>query len=213
MARHQSNIDAAFLYGCLDFPLVHFRDSQHDLRVSFPPPKQQAAKRFADRRHAHRQAHFAHYAGAVLIAGMSDRIELSQCAPDVRQHRLAPAGQPNPAMPALEQCKTELVLKSSHAATYRGRSDLKGLGGAREVARGCRCLQIHEVTDIHVPQALQIYLLQCRIGSRAGVDRRAIQSLALAVSTRPGLLPAADRWPTQRRQSLRWGLRGGLLRP
>jgi hypothetical protein len=62
----------AFPYGCLDFPLVHFRDSQHHLRVLFPPPKQQAAKRCADRRHAHRQGHFAHFASAVLIAGRDD---------------------------------------------------------------------------------------------------------------------------------------------
>src|SRR3984885_11525703 len=104
---------------------------------------------------------------------MSDRIELSQCTPDVRQYRLAPAGQPNPAMPALEQRETEFVLKSSHAATDRGRIDSKRLGGTREVARGCRCLQIHEITDIHVRQALQILLCVSHawIGSRAVGDR------------------------------------------
>jgi hypothetical protein len=67
------NIDAAFLYGCLDLPLVYFRDSQRHPRVLFPPAEQQAAKRFADRRHAHRKAHFAHRTGAVQIARMSDR--------------------------------------------------------------------------------------------------------------------------------------------
>ena len=96
VARHQSNIDPTLPHGPLDLPLIHFRDRKHDLRMSFSPPGQEASQRFTDRRHSHREADFADDAIAILIACLTDGVELGQGAADVRQYRLAAGRQPNP---------------------------------------------------------------------------------------------------------------------
>ena len=80
--------------------------------------------------------YFAHDAVAAVIAGVPDRIEFGQGAPHVRQYRLAPTGEPNPSVSALEQCKAELILKSINAAADRRGVDPERLGGAGKVSGG-----------------------------------------------------------------------------
>jgi hypothetical protein len=173
-SRHQCDVDTTLLDRRLGLPFVHFRNREHDLEMLHPPPGKQASQRFADRRHAHSKADFAHDAVAVLIAGVPDRVELGQSALDVGQYRPAAAGQANPSMAALEQCKAELVLKSTDATADRGGVDSERLGGTGEVSCRRRSLQIHQITDLHVGQALQVLLFASHIwvGSRITVERR-----------------------------------------
>src|SRR6185437_600819 len=173
VARHQSNIDPTLPHGPLDLPLVHFRDRKHDLRMSFSPFGQEAPQRFTDRRHSHREADFADDAIAILIADMTNGVELGQRAADVQQYRLAARRQPNASVPTFKHCETELVLESSHATADRRCVDSEGLGCMREVACGRRRLEIHEITNLHVRQALQVYSAPPMQESAAGVWRSA----------------------------------------
>jgi hypothetical protein len=102
--------------------------------MPFPPAVEEASQRFADRRHAHRKADFADDAVAVLIAGMTNGVELGQRPADVRQYRLAAGRQPDPRVPTFEQRETEFVFKSSHPTADGRRVDSERLGGMREVA-------------------------------------------------------------------------------
>ena len=70
--------------------------------------------------------------------------------------------------------KAELVLESTDATADRGGVDSERLGGAGEVSCRRRSLQIHQITDLHVGQALQVLLFASHIwvGSRITVERR-----------------------------------------
>jgi hypothetical protein len=163
VARHQCDVDTTLLDRRLHLPFIHFRYREPDPGMLCPPPGQQAAQRFTDRRHAHSKADFAHDAVAVLITGVPDRVELGQSALDVGQYRPAAAGQANPSMAALEQCKAELVLKSADATADRGGIDSESLGGTGKVSCRRRSLQIHQITDLYVEQALQVLLCASHI--------------------------------------------------
>ena len=144
--------------------------------MSFSPTGQEAPQRFTDRRHSHREADFADDAIAILIAGMTNGVEFGQRAADVRQYRLAARRQPNASVPTFKHCETELVLESSHATADRRCVDSESLGGMREVACGRRGLEIHEITNLHVRQALQVLLC----ASDAGIGSR---GMAIGEST------------------------------
>ena len=133
MVRHQCDIDAAFLHSHLDLRFAQFRDAEGDVRVAHPPAAKELTKRRADRRHAHRKANFTNHAVTVPVARELGSIEFRQRPADMRQNRLAAAGQPNACMRAFEQRQTKLVLQSPDPAADCGRVDPERFGSAGEV--------------------------------------------------------------------------------
>jgi hypothetical protein len=104
--------------------------------MPFSPPGQKAPQGFTDRRHSHREADFADQAAAVLVAGVTDRVELGQGASDVLEYRLAARRQPNARVHTFKQCEAKLVFESPYATADRRRVDSQSLRSMREVA--CR---------------------------------------------------------------------------
>ncbi|MGB8839852.1 MAG: hypothetical protein WCC64_02175 [Aliidongia sp.] len=109
MARHQCHVQLMFRQRRLDVAFVHLDDRQHDLRMPFAPVGQQAADRFADRRHPDAQADMADPTCPVLKPRTLDCVQLGEGAPDMRHDCPTAGGQADTRVSTLEERHAKVV--------------------------------------------------------------------------------------------------------